>query len=31
MEKVRIVESKYENEDTEMLIELIKLRNHLWT
>ena len=31
MEKARLLESKYENEDTEMLIELIKLRNHLWT
>jgi hypothetical protein len=25
------LEAKYDNEDTEMLIELIKVRNHLWT
>ena len=25
------LQEKYDNEDTEMLIELIKIRNHLWT
>jgi hypothetical protein len=25
------LEEKYDNEDTEMLIQLIKIRNHLWT
>lgn len=25
------LEEKYDDEDTEMLIELIKIRNHLWT
>jgi hypothetical protein len=25
------LEEQYDNEDTEMLIELIKIRNHLWT
>jgi len=30
-EKVRILEQEYDYEDTKMLIELIKIRNHLWT
>ena len=29
--RVYELEEKYDNEDTEMLIELIKIRSHLWT
>jgi hypothetical protein len=29
-QKVYDLEEKYDNEDTEILIELISIRNHLW-
>jgi hypothetical protein len=29
--ELQIIEEKYDNEDTEMLLELIKIRKHLWT
>jgi hypothetical protein len=30
-EKSQQIEDEYEKEDTEMLLELIKIRKHLWT
>jgi len=29
--KLEKIEKEYDKEDTQMLIELIKIRNHLWT
>ena len=29
--KLEKIEANYEKEDTKMLIELIKIRGHLWT
>lgn len=31
LEKISKLEEKYDNEDTNMLIELIKIRHHLWS
>jgi hypothetical protein len=31
MKKLTQIEDKYDNEDTAMLIELIKIRHHLWS
>jgi hypothetical protein len=31
LKKTREIEEAYENEDEEMLIRLIKIRNSLWT
>ena len=31
LEKLTSLEEKYEKEDEDMLIELIKIRKHLWT
>jgi hypothetical protein len=31
LEKISRLEEKYDNEDTNMLIELIKIRHHLWS